>query len=68
MNHQNGTALGKPHEMKSIDVKKRFMTCEVLFQRQKRKGFLHRIITAAKNLRDSIQKISLVPRPITSLI
>lgn len=34
-----------PHELKPRDVERRFFTCELLFQRQKRKGFLHRIIT-----------------------
>jgi [histone H3]-lysine36 N-dimethyltransferase SETMAR len=34
-----------PYELKPRDVERRFFTCEQLLQRQKRKGFLHRIIT-----------------------
>lgn len=34
-----------PHEQKPRDVERRFFTCEQLLQRQKRKGFLHRIVT-----------------------
>lgn len=34
-----------PHELKPRDVERRFFTCEQLLQRQKRKGFLHRIVT-----------------------
>lgn len=34
-----------PYELKPRDVERRFVTCELLLQRQKRKGFLHRIVT-----------------------
>jgi len=34
-----------PYELKPRDVERRLFTCEQLLQRQKRKGFLHRIIT-----------------------
>jgi histone-lysine N-methyltransferase SETMAR len=34
-----------PHELKPRDVERRSFTCEQLLQRQKRKGFLHRIVT-----------------------
>ena len=35
-----------PYELKPRDVERRFFTCEQLIQRQQRKGFLHRIVTA----------------------
>lgn len=34
-----------PYELKPRDVERRFLMCEFLLQRQKRKGFLHRIVT-----------------------
>lgn len=34
-----------PHELKPRDIERRLFTCELLLQRQKRKGFLHRIVT-----------------------
>ena len=34
-----------PYELKLRDVERRFFTCEQLLQRDKRKGFLHRIVT-----------------------
>lgn len=34
-----------PYELKPRDVERRFLTCELLLQRQKRKGLLHRIVT-----------------------
>lgn len=34
-----------PYDLKPRDVERRFFTCEQLLQRQKRKGFLHRIVT-----------------------
>jgi histone-lysine N-methyltransferase SETMAR len=34
-----------PRELKERDVERRLVTCEMLLQRQQRKGFLHRIIT-----------------------
>ncbi|GBP98280.1 Integrator complex subunit 2 [Eumeta japonica] len=34
-----------PYELKPRDVKRRFLTCELLHQQQKRKYFLHRIVT-----------------------
>lgn len=34
-----------PYELKPRDVERRFLTCQLLLQRQKRKGFLHRIVT-----------------------
>ncbi|KAG5313551.1 MOS1T transposase, partial [Pseudoatta argentina] len=34
-----------PYELKPRDVVRRFGTCELLLQRQKRKDFLHRIVT-----------------------
>mgnify|MGYP003334104996 CR=1 FL=1 len=34
-----------PYELKARDVERRFFVCEQLLQRQKRKGFLHRIVT-----------------------
>lgn len=34
-----------PYELKPRDVERRFLTCELLLQRQRRKSFLHRIVT-----------------------
>lgn len=34
-----------PYELKPRDIERRFFTCEQLLARQKRKGFLHRIVT-----------------------
>ena len=34
-----------PYELKPRNVERRFCTCEVLFARYKRKGFLHCIVT-----------------------
>ena len=34
-----------PYELKPRDVERRFFVCEQLLQRQKRKGFLHCIVT-----------------------
>lgn len=34
-----------PYELKPRDVERRFFTCEELLKRQKRKGFLNRIVT-----------------------
>lgn len=34
-----------PYELKPRDVERRFFTCEQLLERQKRKGFLNRIVT-----------------------
>ena len=34
-----------PYELKSRDVERRFVTCEQLLQRQKRKAALHLIVT-----------------------
>jgi len=34
-----------PYELKPRNVERRFFTCEMLFARHKRKGFLHRIVT-----------------------
>lgn len=34
-----------PHELKERDIERRKTICELLLQRQQRKGFLHRIIT-----------------------
>ena len=34
-----------PYELKPRDVERRFFTCEQLLERQKRKGFLDRIVT-----------------------
>jgi len=34
-----------PYELKPRDVERRFFICEQLLERQKRKGFLHRIVT-----------------------
>jgi histone-lysine N-methyltransferase SETMAR len=34
-----------PHELKERDVERRKTICEILLERQKRKGFLHRIVT-----------------------
>jgi histone-lysine N-methyltransferase SETMAR len=34
-----------PHELKPRDVERRFCMSEILLQRQKKKGFLHRIVT-----------------------
>ncbi|GFX73146.1 mariner Mos1 transposase [Trichonephila clavipes] len=35
-----------PYELKSRDVERRLFACEQLLERQRRKGFLHRIVTA----------------------
>jgi len=37
-----------PYELKPRDVERRFLTCELLLQRYKRKSFLHRIVTGEK--------------------
>ena len=50
---QNPKAIGMiskqgnwvPYELKSRDFDRRFLTCELLLARLKRKGFLHRIVT-----------------------
>ena len=34
-----------PYDLKPSDVERRFFVCEKLLQRQRRKGFLHRIVT-----------------------
>jgi histone-lysine N-methyltransferase SETMAR len=34
-----------PYELRPRDVERRFFACEQLLERQKRKGFLHRIVT-----------------------
>ena len=34
-----------PYELKSRDVERRLFACEQLLERQRRKGFLHRIVT-----------------------
>ena len=34
-----------PYDLKPLDVERRFFACEQLLQRQKRKGFFHRIVT-----------------------
>ena len=34
-----------PYESKPRDIEWRFVTCELLLQWRKRKGFLHRIVT-----------------------
>lgn len=34
-----------PHELKDRDIERRKTICEMLLQRQQRKGFLHRVIT-----------------------
>lgn len=34
-----------PNEFKSRDVERRYLTCEMLLQQQRRKDFLHRIVT-----------------------
>ena len=34
-----------PYELKPRDIERRRLTCELLLERQKRKGFLHRIVT-----------------------
>jgi histone-lysine N-methyltransferase SETMAR len=34
-----------PHELKERDIERRKTICEILVQRQERKGFLHRIVT-----------------------
>ena len=37
-----------PYELKPRDVERHFVTCELLLQRQKRKGFLKRVLTSDK--------------------
>jgi len=34
-----------PYEVKPTELERRFFTCEQLFQQQKQKGFLHRVVT-----------------------
>ncbi|GBP74884.1 Mariner Mos1 transposase [Eumeta japonica] len=34
-----------PYELKLRDIERRFLTCELLLERQKRKDFLHQIVT-----------------------
>lgn len=34
-----------PYELKPRDIERRYLMCELLLERQKRKGFLHRIVT-----------------------
>jgi len=33
-----------PYQLKERDIERRLVTCEMLLERQKRKGFLHRIV------------------------
>ena len=35
-----------PYDLKPRDVERRFFACEQLLQRQKKEGFLHRIVTS----------------------
>ena len=50
-------ALGKiqkqgtwvPYDLKSREVERRFIAYQQLLERQKRKGFFHRIVTGMKN-------------------
>lgn len=35
-----------PYQLKKRDIERRLVTCEMLLQRQKRKGFMHQIITS----------------------
>ena len=37
-----------PYELKPRDVERRLFACEQLLERQRRKGFLHRIVTGEK--------------------
>jgi len=37
-----------PYDLKPRDVERRLFACEQLFERQRRKGFLHRIVTEDK--------------------
>ncbi|GJQ76957.1 hypothetical protein Trydic_g15153 [Trypoxylus dichotomus] len=39
-----------PYELKERDIEIRLVTCEMLLQRQKRKGFLHAIINGDEKL------------------
>ena len=43
MNQKQGHWM--PYELKPRNVERHFVSCELLLQRQKRKGFLHRIVT-----------------------
>ena len=59
-----------PYELKPRDVGRRLFACEQLLARQRRKGFLHRIVTSAENhgdipamlLRRRLNLIFTVPR------
>ncbi|EFN88889.1 Histone-lysine N-methyltransferase SETMAR, partial [Harpegnathos saltator] len=37
-----------PHQLKERDIERRLVMCEMLLQEQKKKGFLHRIVTDDK--------------------
>jgi len=39
-----------PYELKPRDVERRLFACEQLLERQRRKGFLHRIVTGDEKL------------------
>ncbi|GFT32775.1 mariner Mos1 transposase [Trichonephila clavipes] len=41
------------YELKPRDVERRFFACEQLLARQRRKGFLHRIVTGDKKWHDN---------------
>jgi len=52
-----------PYELKSRNVERRKMTCELLLQRHRRKSFLHRIVTGdEKWIRYKAQKIMVQAR------
>jgi len=47
--HWNDSKARKlPYELKPKDIERRKITCELLFQRHRRKSFLHRIVTDDK--------------------
>ncbi|GBP34953.1 hypothetical protein EVAR_28418_1 [Eumeta japonica] len=53
----------EPYKLTPRDIEKRFLTCELLLQQQKRKGFLYRILFSASvsNLHDGASRRSQPP-------
>ena len=49
-----------PYKLKPRDLEWRFFACEQLFQRQKRKGFSHPIVTGDEKSTDFNRKIKML--------
>ena len=57
------------YKLKEREIERRKITCEVLFDRFKRKSFLHRIVTGDEKwiYQFQAQKIMGTPRPIINI-